>query len=197
MYFQTPGLDLDIFMLVNQSRSPLLDAFMPLVSSKLAMFVLLALACAWMVRKHGKIQLVYFLVLLAGMGCTDFGTKQIKDATDRLRPLNSIAGTYYMNDQGWAQRPPDYVSTKKTGGTSYPSAHAANTMVLAVLAMLIWPKTKPWMLILPLATGYSRLYLGKHFPTDVLAGWLFGLVAAGLIWLVWKRIEPLVFQDKV
>lgn len=196
MYFLTPGLDMDVFMLVNQSRSPLLDALMPLVSSKLAMFTLMALACAWMVKRYGKKQLVYFLILLAGMGCTDFSTKQIKDATDRLRPMNSVAGTYYMNDQGWTQRPPDYVTTKKTRGTSYPSAHAANTMVLAVLTMLIWPRLTPWMLVLPLATGYSRLYLGKHFPTDVLAGWLFGLVVAGLLWLLWKRIKPMVFQDE-
>ena len=190
MFFSTPKFDLDLFLLVNQHwNSWLLDGIMPILSSMTVLLVLLAVAFAVMVAKGGKRQIIYFLVLFAAMGLTDFSTSIIKDQVFRIRPLNAIAGTRYVDTDGqWQQRPPSFVQTKERG-TSYPSAHAANTMCLAVLAMLLWPALKKWPLILPLCVGYSRVYLGKHYPTDVLAGWLWGVVIAGVTWFVWRELE--------
>ena len=190
MFFSTPKFDLDLFLLVNQHwHSWLLDGVMPILSSMTVLLVLLAVAFAVMVTKGGKRQIIYFLVLFAAMGLTDFSTSIIKDQVFRIRPLNAIAGTRYVDTDGqWQQRPPSFVQTKERG-TSYPSAHAANTMCLAVLAMLLWPALRKWPLILPLCVGYSRVYLGKHYPTDVLAGWLWGVVIAGVTWFVWRELE--------
>ena len=187
MYFATPGPDLALQVLVNQHwHNSVLDVLMPLASSRLVLAVLIVLGAAWAIRRLGWRQTFCFLLLLAALGCTDFATKQVKHAVERVRPLNDIPGTRYVEDGEWRQRPPDFVRTKMRG-QSYPSAHAANTACLAVLAMLLWPRLRWWPLLLPLVTGYSRIYLGKHYPTDVLAGWLLGAVVATLLWLAWTR----------
>jgi membrane-associated phospholipid phosphatase len=72
-----------------------------------------------------------------------------------------------------------------------PSNHAQTTAVLGGSAAPLF--RKPWGLAiaiaLPLLVGLSRIYLGVHFPTDVLAGWALGAAIVGLDLLVGDRIE--------
>lgn len=186
MFFQTLPLDLKLFLLINQQlRCWLFDVLMPVFSSTAALLVIAAIFLTVAVYKSGRKHIVLFLVLAAGMGITDFTTGLIKDQVGRVRPLNAVAETYHMDKGEWLQRSADFVQTKEHG-SSYPSAHSSNTMCLAILAMLLWPALKKWPLIIPLVAGYSRVYLGKHYPTDVLAGWLFGVITALTVWVIWK-----------
>ena len=188
MLFHTASLDLDLLVLFNQTlRGSLLDVLAPVLSSRAALFILMALCLAWAVRRLGPRQIVLFVLLLAAAGLSDLACGQIKDQVLRVRPMNALPGVYYQESGEWQRRPPDFVQTKGDG-SSYPSAHAANSMTLAVLAMLLWPRTRPWLGILPLLVGWSRIYLGKHYPSDVLSGWLLGLCVAALVWTLWKGV---------
>lgn len=188
MLFHTPALDTDLLVLLNQTaRSAVLDAVLPLFSSRLVLLVLLAAALAWLWRRRGPRQAALLLLLSAAMGLTDLGTSLVKDQVLRVRPEHAVAGTWYREDGAWRRLPPDFVQTREDG-SSYPSAHAANTMCLAALAMLLWPGLRAWPLLLPVLTGWSRLYLGKHYPTDVFFGWLLGLAVALLVWLAWRLL---------
>lgn len=196
MFFDTPAFDLDILHLVNETwRNPFFDFIMPVLSSMGVLLVILAAALAWAVYKGGKRQIIFFLVLLAGMGVCDFTTNIIKKQAKRVRPLNAIAEIHFREDGEWTQRPADFVQTK-TEGRSFPSAHSSNTMCLAALVMLLWPAMKKWPLLLPLAVGYSRIYLGKHYPTDLIGGWLYGLIVAMVIWLVWKQMASRLVPER-
>jgi undecaprenyl-diphosphatase len=186
MFFLTPAFDLWLFRLVNQQwRSPLLDVIMPVLSSMTVLLLCIGAAAVYAGIRYGRGQLVYFLILVAALGLTNAATDVVKDQVKRVRPLNAVAGTYHKAHGPWQQRAQDFEQVKQEG-SSYPSAHASNTMCLAVLACLLWPALGKWPLLLPLVVGYSRLYLGKHYPSDVVAGWLFGLAVAMAVWLVWS-----------
>ena len=82
-------------------------------------------------------------------------------------------------------------------GYSFPSGHSANAAVVyGSLAVHEKRRRLLWVLavVLPLLVGFSRVFVGAHFPTDVLCGWLLGVLIVALIpWLRRKIRSRLVF----
>lgn len=144
---------MQIFILVNQIfRKHWLDITMPLLSSAALLWAIIAAVTIFGVRKKGSKFLIIILLISATMGLADFSTNLIKKSIGRVRPLNSIALTYFKDDGIWQRRPLDYQQTKERGN-SYPSAHAANSMAFAVMLMFFFRRLRPWMLFLPIGVG--------------------------------------------
>ncbi|MCL2043238.1 MAG: phosphatase PAP2 family protein [Treponema sp.] len=84
---------------------------------------------------------------------------------------------------------------EKLGG--FPSGHAQNSLVLLMI-IASWGKKKLFFAIAALfclLIGFSRIYLGVHFPTDVLGGWLIGGFLLCIYFLTGKRIETLLASN--
>jgi membrane-associated phospholipid phosphatase len=102
-------------------------------------------------------------------------------------------------------RPPRSLWLTYPGGYSFPSGHTATATIgyglAAWLVILAWPRLRsyaiPLAVLLPLAVGLSRVYLGVHWPTDVLAGWLFGIGWLALATVVIARFRPLIHSAEV
>ena len=106
--------------------------------------------------------------------------------------LNLSAKQFFQRD-----RPSLWESIAPESTFSFPSGHAMGSMTLAaVLVLLCWHTRWRWpMLAAALAftglVGLSRLYLGVHYPSDVLAGWAAGLAwVAGSYLVLFRRRRP-------
>jgi membrane-associated phospholipid phosphatase len=182
--------DTELQILLNQEwRAPLLDVLLPVFSMRTPLFALLAVLLVWRSALRGKGQAAYFLVLVLAMGITDLSCNVPKHAVGRLRPLHAVAGTYYQESGHWLRLPADYTPDRERD-SSFPSAHAANTAALAVVAAMFWPRLRRVVWALPLVVGWSRVYVGKHYPLDVVAGWIFGAVLGWCVWQGWKHLAP-------
>lgn len=163
--------DAAVFRFINRDlASTWLDGPMLILSSEVFWGVACAVLLAVFLYLRNRRLLVMFLLMALASGATDLFTYRIlKPAIDRQRPC------YQLEDVR--------VVPPSCGGTwSFPSNHAANGMASATVAVLYLRRRAAWMLV-PLVTlvGVSRIYLGVHFPGDVIAGFVVGMGIGALV----------------
>jgi undecaprenyl-diphosphatase len=81
------------------------------------------------------------------------------------------------------------------GDASFPSGHAASAFAAAGVVAALHPRLRIWVLALAASIGVSRVYLGVHYPSDVLAGAALGLMVAAVAVALGRRLhmaEPIV-----
>lgn len=116
--------------------------------------------------------------------------------------IYAVAGSYLLSIIAklffQRERPALWESPLPETNHSFPSGHAMTSMAVAVAFIeLAWPTKWRWpVVVLGLAStlliGFSRLYLGVHYPSDVLAGWSAALVWTCGLFLLLRRskVEP-------
>jgi undecaprenyl-diphosphatase len=107
---------------------------------------------------------------------------------DAWRLMLTIGFTYLLVDAGmkelvWRARPfevfPDgYLIAARPTTSSFPSGHAASAFAGAVAASRLFPEARSIWFVLAALIAYSRLYIGVHFPLDVLVGAIVGILCA-------------------
>ncbi|PID94873.1 MAG: phosphatase PAP2 family protein [Bacteroidetes bacterium] len=172
-------LDLDTrgLLAINGAHNDVMDFLMWWVSDKFIWIPLYLLLLFLLYKKYKKQTWVLLVAVVLLITLSDQGSVFIKDTVMRLRPCHepSLWGLVHR------------VHDKCGGRYGFVSSHAANTFALAtfVSLMLRWRFSMALPLFLWAAlVGYSRIYLGVHYPLDVMGGALLGIGVGALVWLV-------------
>jgi undecaprenyl-diphosphatase len=173
------GWDERVFRLLNDAwLHPLLDRVMPWVSDARNYTIPFVLA-AILILFVGRLRGLRFLALAAvSIVIADaIGNHVFKHAVLRTRPCIALEGVRLL--AGCVNSP------------SFPSNHAVNASALATLATLSIPRLWLPAVVLVALVGYSRIYVGTHYPLDILGGSVLGLAVA----LVLSRIMTLLWPS--
>ncbi len=186
-------LDQKIFYNLNSFRHPFLDFLIPYFSQKEILYGFYLLSGALFLRFKNlslKIRLILLITLLSGFLVSDlFCGKVFKPLFKRERPFISLPKIYYYT-KGQFKFLENPLLNKKSS-FSFPSCHATNAGLASFYLSLWMPRGSPIFLVFALLVGYSRIYLGHHFPLDVLGGYfLGGIIALGLFKILrtWIKI---------
>lgn len=176
-------MDMQVLSLFNGSDNIMLDQMVQILTSGLTWIPLYVMLFFVVIRNNetmGQIALVVgsaiFCVLFAD-GLVDGIIKQL---AERWRPSNDPTFKYMVQ----------VVDDIRLKGYSFCSAHAANTMSLAVFFSLL---VRSKLLTITLVTWslincWTRLYLGVHYPSDILCGMMIGIIVGILVYLLYYKI---------
>ena len=158
-------LDISLYVLLNQTLTwSVLDVVMPVLTdlNHLLVFRILVIGLVvlaiWKGGDRGR-RLVILLIIAVTVS-DQVNSVLLKEWFGRLRPCHDLFDARLLVDCG--------------GGKSFPSSHAVNAGTIAVVISFFYPRAMWGMFALAFLIGYSRIYVGVHYPSDVMAGWLLG-----------------------
>lgn len=180
-------LDHDVFTFLNSLGSTKYDPFWLYITQQIHWIPFFLLLFYLIYKKIGSKQTLYLLFFVAILiAFTDQLTNVFKNGFERLRPCNN----------------PHLGSTIRKvlirDSFSFFSGHAANTSAVATLLYLVMKKHYKyfWLIFLwPLIFAYSRIYLGLHFPSDILFGYFMGALTGFGCYKLYRLTQQKYFPN--
>lgn len=179
---QLSSLDSDLFLILNGLHADWMDKVMVLLTDMWAWIPLYLLLIYWTVRQYGKHCWWVFVAVGIVVLCSDqLASHVCKPMFQRLRPC------YNADFEGLIHLPKGMAG----GQYGFVSSHAANTFAIASFLTSALGKNRVWIGVIlylwAFISSYSRIYIGFHYPGDIVCGAILGLLVGCLVWKLFQR----------
>lgn len=181
-------LDQQVFLFLNSLNSPFWDKVMYTISLILVWVPLYLAILIYLGFRYKKKLLVILLFIILAVTLTDQTALLFKNTVERLRPCHepSLEGLVHL------------VKGRCGGKYGFVSSHAANAFNVALISLMFirrrWYSIS--IIIWAAVVGYSRIYLGVHYPGDVLCGSILGAFIGWGIYRLYDLTDKNILQKK-
>lgn len=176
--------DTSLFLLINSHYSAFFDQFMYAVSFKFTWIPLYIITLFVIIKQWKKEAIWVVLSLILCIVISDqIASGVLKGTVKRLRPshVEDLKNMIHL------------VKGDKSSLYGFASSHASNAMGFAFLTAVLYKRRlyTIFIIIWAIITAYSRIYMGVHFPLDVIGGFIIGASAACFCYWLLTKIRPL------